>query len=68
MKITEDVRKHAAEQGVTAEEALKRGMQAKSKEFVEKERRFTRRRDFHGPRLCAQHQPQKRPSIKTAPD
>jgi phosphomethylpyrimidine synthase len=36
MKITEDVRKYAAEQGVTEEEALKKGMQAKSKEFVEK--------------------------------
>src|SRR2546428_274917 len=36
MKITEDVRKYAAEQGVTEEEALKRGMEAKSKEFVEK--------------------------------
>ena len=36
MKITEDVRKYAAEQGVTEEEALKKGMEAKSKEFVEK--------------------------------
>jgi phosphomethylpyrimidine synthase len=36
MKITEDVRKYAAEQGVTEEEALKRGMEEKSKEFVEK--------------------------------
>src|SRR3989440_5177238 len=36
MKITEDVRKYAAEQGVAEEEALKRGMEAKSKEFVEK--------------------------------
>ena len=32
MKITEDVRKHAAEQGVAEEEALEKGM----KEFVEK--------------------------------
>lgn len=31
-----DVRKYAAEQGVSEEEALKRGMEAKSKEFVEK--------------------------------
>jgi phosphomethylpyrimidine synthase len=38
MKITEDVRKYAAEQGVAAEEALKQGMEAKSKEFVEKGR------------------------------
>jgi phosphomethylpyrimidine synthase len=36
MKITEDVRKYAAEQGVTEEEALKRGMDEKSKEFVDK--------------------------------
>jgi phosphomethylpyrimidine synthase len=36
MKITEDVRKYAAEQGVSEAEALRRGMDAKSKEFVEK--------------------------------
>ena len=36
MKITEDVRKYAEEQGIAAEEALKQGMEAKSKEFVEK--------------------------------
>jgi phosphomethylpyrimidine synthase len=36
MKITEDVRKYAAEQGIAEEEALKTGMEAKSKEFVEK--------------------------------
>jgi phosphomethylpyrimidine synthase len=36
MKITEDVRKYAAEQGIAEEEALKKGMEAKSKEFVEK--------------------------------
>jgi phosphomethylpyrimidine synthase len=36
MKITEDVRKYATEQGVSEEEALKKGMEAKSKEFVEK--------------------------------
>jgi phosphomethylpyrimidine synthase len=36
MKITEDVRKFAAEQGIAEEEALKKGMEAKSKEFVEK--------------------------------
>jgi len=34
MKITEDVRKYAAEQGVTAEEALDKGMEEKSREFV----------------------------------
>jgi len=36
MKITEDVRKYAAEQGVSEEEALKRGMEEKSREFSEK--------------------------------
>jgi phosphomethylpyrimidine synthase len=35
MRITEDVRKYAAEQGIADEEALKRGMEAKSKEFVQ---------------------------------
>jgi len=40
MKITEDVRKYAAEQGMSEEEALKRGMEAKSKEFVEKGAEF----------------------------
>jgi phosphomethylpyrimidine synthase len=36
MKITEDVRKYAAEQGLADEAALKRGMEEKSREFVEK--------------------------------
>jgi phosphomethylpyrimidine synthase len=36
MKITEDVRKYAAEQGIAEEEALKQGMAEKSREFVEK--------------------------------
>ena len=36
MKITEDVRKYAAEQGVAEEEALKMGMEEKSREFHEK--------------------------------
>jgi phosphomethylpyrimidine synthase len=36
MKITEDVRKYAEEQGIAESEALKRGMEEKSKEFVEK--------------------------------
>jgi len=33
--ITEDVRKYAAEQAISKEEALTRGMEEKSKEFVE---------------------------------
>ncbi len=35
MKITEDVRKYAAEQGMDAEEALAKGMAEKSEEFKE---------------------------------
>ena len=35
MKITEDVRKYAAEQGIAEEAALAKGMEEKSKEFVE---------------------------------
>jgi phosphomethylpyrimidine synthase len=34
MKITEDVRKYAAEQGIAEEEALAKGMSAKAAEFV----------------------------------
>jgi phosphomethylpyrimidine synthase len=36
MKITEDVRQYAAQQGLAENEVLKKGMEAKSKEFVEK--------------------------------
>jgi phosphomethylpyrimidine synthase len=36
MKITEDVRKYAAEQGMAAEQALKAGMEQKAREFVDK--------------------------------
>ena len=36
MKITEDVRKYAAEQGVSEQEALRQGMDEKSREFVKK--------------------------------
>ena len=36
MKITEDMRKYAAEQGIAEEEALEKGMEEKSKEFAEK--------------------------------
>ena len=36
MKTTEDVRKYAEEQGIAEEEALKKGMEEKSKEFAEK--------------------------------
>jgi hypothetical protein len=34
IKITEDVRKFAAQQGLSDEEALKAGMEQKSREFV----------------------------------
>jgi phosphomethylpyrimidine synthase len=36
MKITEDVRKYAAEQGVAAEQAIQTGMEQKAREFVER--------------------------------
>ncbi len=36
MKITEDVRKYAAEHGMTEDDAVKKGLEEKSKEFVEK--------------------------------
>jgi phosphomethylpyrimidine synthase len=36
MKITEDVRRYAAEQGLSDEEALQKGMDEKSREFAEK--------------------------------
>jgi len=35
MKITEDVRRYAAEQGIAADQALQQGMEAKSREFVQ---------------------------------
>jgi phosphomethylpyrimidine synthase len=35
MKITEDVRRFAAEQGVAEEQALQAGLDQKSREFVE---------------------------------
>lgn len=36
MKITEDVRKYAAEQGIAEEEAVQAGMADKSAEFTKK--------------------------------
>jgi phosphomethylpyrimidine synthase len=36
VKITEDVRKYAAEHGLTNAEAIESGMEEKRKEFVEK--------------------------------
>jgi len=35
MKITQDIRNYAAEQGIAGEEALKKGMEEKSREFAE---------------------------------
>ncbi len=36
MRITEDVRKFAAEQGISENEALEKGLKEKAKEFAEK--------------------------------
>ena len=36
MKITEDVRKYAAEQGLAESEALETGLKEKAKQFAEK--------------------------------
>ena len=36
MRITEDVRKYAAEQGIAENEAFAKGMAAKSSEFADK--------------------------------
>ena len=36
VKIIKDARKHAAEQAIAEEEALKNGMEEKSREFTEK--------------------------------
>ena len=36
MKSTEDIRKYAAEQGIAEEEALRKGMEEKSREFTER--------------------------------
>ena len=36
MKITEDVRKYAAEQNLSAEAALQKGLDEKSDEFLKK--------------------------------
>jgi len=45
MKITEDVGKYAAEQGIAEEEALKKGMEEKSREFTGKAANFTRKHE-----------------------
>ncbi len=36
MRVTEDVRKYAAKQGINENEALESGMQQKAKAFAEK--------------------------------
>ena len=35
MKITEDVRKFAAEQGIAEDQAIESGLEAKAKEFAD---------------------------------
>jgi hypothetical protein len=42
MKITEDVRKYAAEQGIAEEEALKKGWKRSRRSSWKRARRFTR--------------------------
>jgi len=37
MRISEDVRQYAAEQGLSEEEAVEQGMQDKSREFAEQQ-------------------------------
>ena len=44
MKTTEDVRKYAAEYGISENEALEKGLKEQSAEFVEKALRCTRKR------------------------
>ncbi len=46
VKITEDVQKFAAEQGVTEAKALERGIEVKSHEFVQKGVSFTPKRNI----------------------
>jgi hypothetical protein len=46
MKITTDVRKYAAEQGIAETDALASGLKEKAIEFADKVPRFTRRRKF----------------------
>lgn len=36
MKITEDVGKYTAEQGIAEDEALKKGLEEKAREFAER--------------------------------
>ena len=46
MKITEEVRKYAAKQEIAEEEALKKGMEEKSREFTEKGSELYTKGDF----------------------
>ena len=45
MITTAAVRKYAAEQGIVEEEALRKGMEEKSREFAEKAAGYSRRRE-----------------------
>ena len=67
MQITEDVRKYAAEHGLSETEALESGLQEKKKEFLEKGARFTPRRNVwgaHAPRVLAMA-PSPSPTLKS---
>ena len=60
MKITEDVRNYAAEQGIADDEALKRGMSKKAEEFSASGAGFVREGvglsnpQAEGPKKCPQ--------------
>lgn len=61
MKISQDVRDYAAEQGVSEQEALTKGMQEKAIEFVKKALRFTKK--FN---LNLNRKQNKKPAVKLA--
>ena len=46
MKITEDVRKYAAEQKLCEDDVLKAGMEQKSREFAKRDPSYTQRDDL----------------------
>ena len=47
MRITEDVRRYAAEKGLTDDAAIERGLEEKAKEFQEAEQKFIPNHEPH---------------------